>query len=322
MDDPATDDLESLTRVPDLWFPLDTLVIRAENKIFRVSQGVLAARSSVFSDMVGFPQAGNIDRIDGCPVVQLYDLADDVEVFLRAIFDSNYFMPAPAPINLSSVLGILRLSHKYDVQYLYRRALDHLHCDGWYKRTWEDFPLSTDHLSADEAEVPSNPISVIAAATEVNALWLLPCAYYYTSNYKPGELLSCITPKTETVIRVCLEAQKSFVRATIAVNDFLTTYSACRTDDMCNRVRSDQLKILFADVARGEDLTPLSEWPEERWEDLAAAGLCPDCHTRAKARNRLAASAFHENLPALFGLPPWDELNAMKRAAMGDEAAE
>jgi hypothetical protein len=43
-------------RVPELWFEDDNLILHAENTVFRVSKGVLAAHSSVFRDMLSFPQ--------------------------------------------------------------------------------------------------------------------------------------------------------------------------------------------------------------------------------------------------------------------------
>ncbi|KAJ7112971.1 hypothetical protein C8R44DRAFT_631359, partial [Mycena epipterygia] len=126
--DPVAADSGTPVRVDDLWFPKDTIVIRSENKIFQISRAVLAARSTVFRDMIAFPQptTDDTEQIDGSPVVLMHDPACDVEVFLRAIYDSSYFMPAPAPIELWVVLAILRLSHKYDIQYLHRRALHHL----------------------------------------------------------------------------------------------------------------------------------------------------------------------------------------------------
>ncbi|KAJ7089924.1 hypothetical protein C8R44DRAFT_544227, partial [Mycena epipterygia] len=163
-------------RVEDLWFSSDTLVIRAEKRLFRVSKALLAARSTVFRDMVAFPQSasGGTELIDGSPVVTLHDSAADVEVLLRAIFDSSYFMPPPERARLEDVLGILRLSHKYDIQYLHRRALNHL--SGLY------FPPSVqayrspraDHIVYGPGHLPL--LSLINAATEVGALWLLPVA--------------------------------------------------------------------------------------------------------------------------------------------------
>lgn len=87
--------LSAPERVDDLWFSTDIIVIRAENKIFRVSGGVLTARSTVFRDMIALPQLTTCDteQIDGFPVVRLHDAARDVEVFLRAIYDSRYAFP-------------------------------------------------------------------------------------------------------------------------------------------------------------------------------------------------------------------------------------
>ncbi|KAF8169060.1 hypothetical protein K438DRAFT_1615738, partial [Mycena galopus ATCC 62051] len=70
------------------------IVIKAAKKCFRVPKAILAARSKVFADMFasGTPDSENREdeSIDGTPVVVLYDSPEDVEVFLRAIFDSRY----------------------------------------------------------------------------------------------------------------------------------------------------------------------------------------------------------------------------------------
>jgi hypothetical protein len=80
------------TRVDDLWFEDGSLVIKAEEKLFRISKCLLAARSTVFKDMLSLPPIpdGEMELIDGTPVVILPDSAKDVEVFLRAIMDSRY----------------------------------------------------------------------------------------------------------------------------------------------------------------------------------------------------------------------------------------
>ncbi|KAJ7626161.1 hypothetical protein FB45DRAFT_836370 [Roridomyces roridus] len=124
-DTPAIEDqANAFTRVADLWFSDGSLVIRAQDREFFVSGAVLAARSSVFSDILSMPQrASNSDEM---PIVVLPDNSREVESFLRAIFDSSFFMPPPPPAAPGDLLGIARLSHKYDIQYLFRRALDHL----------------------------------------------------------------------------------------------------------------------------------------------------------------------------------------------------
>ncbi|KAJ7922465.1 hypothetical protein B0H13DRAFT_1865837 [Mycena leptocephala] len=81
----------------------------------------------IAANAVPFFRGGMYDRdgeeIEGCSVVMLHDSAQDVTFCLRAIFDSSFFEPPPAKTDLAA---ILRLNHKYDMQYSRRRALLHL----------------------------------------------------------------------------------------------------------------------------------------------------------------------------------------------------
>ncbi|KAJ7606080.1 hypothetical protein FB45DRAFT_1140238 [Roridomyces roridus] len=110
----------------DLWFPEGGLVIQAGSRIFHVTGSILAARSSVFKDMLAIPQPESQAMIEGCPLVVLHDSAEDTEHFLKAIFDSSFFERPPVPTPFPVGEGILRLSTKYDVGYLRLRALLHL----------------------------------------------------------------------------------------------------------------------------------------------------------------------------------------------------
>ncbi|KAJ7479831.1 hypothetical protein FB451DRAFT_1031830 [Mycena latifolia] len=310
------------TRVDDLWFPKDsTIVIRAENKIFLVSGAILAARSTVFRDMLAFPQptSGNTEQIDGSPVVRLHDPALDVEVFLRAIFDSSYFMPAPAPIELAAVLAILRLSNKYDIQYLYRRALEHLHQDGWYTPNYDD--EFKEHLLVPPM-TPMTSMSVITAAMEVGALWLVPYARYCVSTYYTDQLRPFLQGSTEPLVRAAFATHTDLIRATVAVNRFLIMREPCATAASCNRVRDVQLAHLLDEISAGRGLHPRTDWTDKALETLKIDGMCDACFNLAKTRNHEAVTAFWDKLPSIFGLPPWEELRAMKRAAMGEEDEE
>ena len=63
---------------------------------FRVSRGILAARSPVFREVLSLPQPKEGDedeKVDGCDVVHLFgDEPQDVTYFLRAIYDSRYVL--------------------------------------------------------------------------------------------------------------------------------------------------------------------------------------------------------------------------------------
>ncbi|KAJ7078448.1 hypothetical protein B0H15DRAFT_860500 [Mycena belliarum] len=328
MQDPESSEAtqSQVIRVEDLWFPKDTTIaIRAGNKIFLVSGAVLAARSAVFRDMLALPQptsTGDSEQIDGSPVVRLHDAAEDVEVFLRAIFDSSYFMPAPAPIELAVVLSILRLSHKYDIQYLHRRALTHLAEDGWYRKTcqWDD--ESGNHLLEDASSLNASPglaFSILDAVKEVEALWLMPLAYYCASTFTPQECSPFLHGSTEQFARNAVAIHPYLVRATININQFLTLHDRCATTKRCTSVRQKHLDSLFSRVDLEDDQDPLAEWERGKLEDLKVQGMCDPCYRLAKKRRNKAATEFLDKLPSLYGLPPWEELRAMKQTAMGEE---
>ncbi|KAJ7697454.1 hypothetical protein B0H17DRAFT_1197509 [Mycena rosella] len=307
-------------RVDDLWFSNDTLVLKADEKVFRVSKSLLAMRSSVFRDMVAFPSPTIEDAeiIEGSPVVLLHDSADSVEVFLRAIFDSSYFMPPPARVELHSVLSILRLSHKYDVQYLFLRALQHLSVrygpsslDNYRGR--ED----SDHIIYAEDGARCY-LAIISALREVEALWLLPVAYYTASTCTEEALRSTIAHgAAENVVQTCLVAQSHIMRGSGAMYRFLARPSAeCANRKGCAELRLRSLDLYF-DFLHGRDLLcPLDYWSDSDWEDLSSVGWCERCVSHGQEIHRAELQDFWDSLPSIYALPPWAELNAMKDAVM------
>ncbi|KAJ7048669.1 hypothetical protein C8F01DRAFT_48471 [Mycena amicta] len=302
--------------VDDLWFPDGTLVIRAGAKLFKVAESILASQSTVLRDMLASPQ----QSYEGCPSITLTDDADDVEVFIRAIFDSNYFLPHPAPFNRLPLLGILRLSHKYDVQDLFKRALKHLEAV---------FPIELSRMASVYPRYGSDrpwhrELMTIGALRCVGALWLLPAAFY----------LACQTitslPATregETVamedIILCLRG-----RSRISV-DHAALYSKFRYDDLgfdrcttkfrCRAARKDAADAYFEILLCGADSDIFATWgvdPESRVWSALAESMCKACV--AKAQAELSTAPTWRKLPGYFALPEWDELLAMRAAIMGD----
>ncbi|KAJ6572785.1 hypothetical protein DFH09DRAFT_916516 [Mycena vulgaris] len=307
-------------RVDDLWFSNDTLVLKADKKVFRVTKSVLTMRSSVFRDMVAFPTPTIEDAeiIEGSPVVLLHDSADAVEVFLRAIFDSSYFMPPPALVEEHSVLSILRLAHKYDVQYLFLRALQHLSLRhgpsslvNYRGREASDYILYAE----DDA---NRSIAIISALREVGALWLLPIAYYNASTCTEEALRSTIAHgAAETVVQTCLVAQSHLMRGSGAMYSFLARPSGeCANKRRCAELRLRSLNSYFVFLHGRDLLRPLEYWRDPDWEDLSSAGWCERCVSDAQEIHAKELQDFWDDLPGIYGLPPWAELNAMKDAVM------
>lgn len=70
-----------------IWYNDGNIVLQAEDTLFKVHRGILAQSSFVFQDMFSLPPPPLIDAelVEGCPVVPLFDTAEDVGYMLHAI---------------------------------------------------------------------------------------------------------------------------------------------------------------------------------------------------------------------------------------------
>lgn len=79
--------------VSELWFKDGTVVIRAQDKVFCLHAGLLAARSNVLQQILENKNDGNQVGADlsldvtGLPLLTLQDAAHDVQNFFLAIYD-------------------------------------------------------------------------------------------------------------------------------------------------------------------------------------------------------------------------------------------
>ncbi|KAK7046527.1 hypothetical protein R3P38DRAFT_2607420 [Favolaschia claudopus] len=342
-------------RVEDLWFYDGSLILRAGEKIFRVYKAQLAARSTVFETMLelGTPDSQTDEMIDGVPVAVLHDEADDVEVFLRAIFDSSFFMPSPAAVRLADVMAILRLAHKYDVDYLHRRALEHLAFEYYYAsvdafgksfretESKETVERSTHFLHAGSHDrIPVfELLKLLTAAEEVGAIWILPIIYYdLTMQCKLQDILSALEQAgNERLTRTCLGGRSQLLLENLRLNRFLveeTIQSDCLQPTACDPFRRFLCDAVF-EALLGQQLAPLDGLGNSIWDDVDPAKqshdppsifasifsftFCVPCFNASRAMHTAAREDCWNNLPRYFGLPSWPELQAMKDAALGSD---
>ena len=82
-------DLSRCVRDPNLWFADGSVVLRADNTLFRVYSGILSQASPFFKDMFMIPQPALdiCETYEGCPLVHVPDSSDDLRPFLRALHD-------------------------------------------------------------------------------------------------------------------------------------------------------------------------------------------------------------------------------------------
>ncbi|KAJ6567010.1 hypothetical protein B0H19DRAFT_990737 [Mycena capillaripes] len=323
----------TLHRVQDLWFEDGNLVIQAGDSQFRLFRGILAARSSVFEDMISFPQPHDSELVEGCPVVYLSDSPIEVRAFLRAIFDPEFFLPFPAKTDFDTVCGCLRLSHKYGVDYLRRRALVHL--SSRYPTTLSDCEAMPTTRSWERPTAYSYLLFIYQLAREVDAAWLLPYVCYVLCwSLEAGLGTAIFHGAIYNGISVSLSAQdhESFLRGYRVQkesmhNDILrflfspAKIPGCTDPARCLQVRFEVLDAFSQRIKAGGpgySSQPLHTWPAQYyWTMLHKA--CPTCLAHLKTRYQRARQGFWDRLPEMYGLPPWEELEKTKATAFGSD---
>ncbi|KAJ6452660.1 hypothetical protein C8R45DRAFT_1223452 [Mycena sanguinolenta] len=283
-----------LAREETLWFPDGTLILWAQNHLFRVFPGILAAKSPVFQDMLSFPQPQNGESYDGCLLVYLSDSAADATHFLKAIFHYDYFEQWPARVSFDIVAGILRLSQKYQVEPLKKRALVHL--SRRYPITLEEF-VPTDEWH--------DPIAVANLARHVLAEWILPVVLYFCTWLKPEDFLDGSLSPSDRLL--CLRARDQLqTRWASKVLNFLwepPQIPGCETRESCADLRVD--------------CRALAETWREEHIPFSISGVKVFGMKLPSLVNQQSRQAFWDNLPTLFGLPDWLTLRNMRTAALG-----
>ncbi|KAJ7664846.1 hypothetical protein B0H17DRAFT_1019493 [Mycena rosella] len=312
----------SLRPVPELWFKDASLIFQAETSLFRVYSGILAARSSVFRDMLSFPQPepSDLDVVDGCPRIVLHDTAADVAAFFRAIFDSSFFVPPSAP-SLDILGGILRLSIKYDVDYLTQRCLRHL--SDIYPTTLKDWDLlgySRDIINFRAPPKVYPVFQILELLKEVEAPWLVPAIMYLGCSNPMERIVDGVelggTPEMSPEKRTIIVAYTKQANAVEPVLRFLKQrFPECHTPAKCN-AELLQLSQFVADNWSACHF-PLEIWEDHDW-DQVAGDLCHACVGQCRKTHATARQEFWDRMPALFEVHHgWDELQNLKDAALG-----
>ncbi|KAJ7161743.1 hypothetical protein C8R46DRAFT_1223037 [Mycena filopes] len=294
-----------LTREETLWFPDATLVLQAGNRLYRLFPGILAAKSLVFQDMLAFPQPATGETFDGCPLVRLSDRADDVTYFLKAIFHYDFFEAWPVQVEFPIFAANLRLSQKYQVEPLRKRALVHLSercAPSWEK--WEEF-----------YDWDVNPIELLNLAREVSAHWVLPQAFSACCLLDPMLLVSGwptadVDGNMQTVI---LDISRH-------------TPLPVRRDRDAHHLDLDTAPCLTARVSYQKDaeewrsagVSVLKLWNELDWDNLKV-DVCSPCSEFMHASHAAAREEYWQALPKIFNMPNWNILLEQKRVELGRE---
>ncbi|KAF5336423.1 hypothetical protein D9611_006485 [Ephemerocybe angulata] len=307
----------------DIWFFDGSIVLEAERTQFRVHQAFLARNSSVFSDVFSIPHADDEPKVEGCPVLQLQDSAEDIKHMLLAVYDRCYHTREPIPFN--AVAAMVRMGRKYEIAALLEEGRSRLH---------QDYPSTPPgpvgiKPSSNKSIIEQKGLSFLVAnlAYECNIASILPniyfrCVFAGINDILLGKELKNGTRffLTKEVQFACLigrdKLQTAYRKNLSWLNDvgYLPICSAfgqpCR-----QHARAKLTAILnsgprFAFLAEGMDSLVNSITDGETLRQV----FCGACYARARASSREARDKFWDDLPSYFNLPSWEELKKLEDA--------
>ncbi|KAJ7057702.1 hypothetical protein C8F01DRAFT_991607 [Mycena amicta] len=299
-------------RSPDVWFEDGTIILEAEGTQFKVFRGILAANSTVFEDMliVGSNLSSDEEMVDGCPVVHVYDDAVDLMHFLKALHHVGYYNP-PETKSFPLIAALLRLSTKYNVDFLRRRALAHI--SSLYPTTIQDWEQRKDNA----IEVfNARPFAVFLLAKETGHQALLPaCMYLCADTVDINDILDGLKSIDGKHIeldwpdkRACIRGRQNLLLALRAeVFGFLTgglKIPNCTSPQRCDSAKLRWLQSLEASLGNGCPGIFSIKFP---WPSFRKA-ICDTCYTASYTDSMHHRQAIWDNLPQYFDMPPWEEL--------------
>ena len=325
MDDLSTND-DSTNSEVDVWFDDGTLIIQAGEKSFRVYRGILSRASSVFRDMLSLAVTDGDEVIDGCPVVHVSDSAADMSFFIRSLHDTEcvvhcflalldrhliqwrrFFMPPNSTRPTFAVTaGILRLSTKYDVPFLRRRALHHLSIvypislkdwDASSSRQWLS-PRVDDHFLA------------LNLAREFDIAWIRPMAIYRCMSKPISEIFDVfqkthLSPEDRNVCALAIQKLKA--------SEMICVMTSVLKSTQCSSWASDcPISDGYTSIANSDGADPLAKTDKV----LDIFKLCPNCSKSSRAKHSSERLKQWNAIPQMVECLSWEDLATMRKAAL------
>ncbi|KAF6741453.1 hypothetical protein DFP72DRAFT_944073 [Ephemerocybe angulata] len=317
-DGPTADGDQIAVTRSDIWFDDGSLVIQAENTQFKVHKGVLTRHSSVFADVFAMPHPEGEPTIEGCPVLQLQDSAEDINNFLLALYDRCSHTKDAIP--LAVIAAMIRMGKKYDVPTL--------RDEGFARLNWE-FPNTLESWDIQEADESYTRITdnssprnhsvlfgTVELAHQCDIKTVLPTAYYNCCHDLDGLLYGYelddgtrSKPLSHDIQRICVMGREKLLDAQgEAYAEWVDcvggTMAGCVTPQSCKAIGANLQYDLWRPkpIVRG-----LDRWSEFS-ADMELSGLCGPCTEYGKQWYKVGREGIWRVLPSFFGLPPWDEL--------------
>lgn len=316
------------------------LLVDQSNIAFKVHRGILARQSDIFDDMFQLPPPAaedDLETIDGCQVVRMYDLPVDLSALIKTLYDGAEFQNRNA-LDFCHVAGILRLSTKYFIEHLRLKAVRFL-TETWsctLKGHDKMLELALQSPTVDGLSYPYvHPLHVLNLARETDVEILVPSALYFLSFYPLSDILRADHPKlkidhpsrpsSELSPRDVQAYTLMFQHRIDLIMDFVrrvvgqrASSEGCQNDQgLCSKAFSRVSTTLSrAWLIRTGALHFMMQAVDELFNDSTICTVCRRAFRNDVYKER---KKFWDGLPGVVGLPTWQNLETrdLESGALG-----
>lgn len=213
--------------------------------------------------------------------------------------------------------GVLRLSSKYDVQYLRRRALQHLAVtfpttlEAWHQRD----------KTRTIPPVDNTPFAALQVAREFDLPWIVPSIMYCISSHP---LIKSIEGAEWSGQKLRLSSDDQRVallgreKLLMLQNRYSVNLSVPPPEGVegncCGEAKCVLTRQKIPEIITGWTVACYLDFYREH-EYLIDHGLCKTCHTAFVRRQQLLSEEMWSALPFIFGLDDWVDLEKHKEKA-------
>ncbi|KIY46518.1 hypothetical protein FISHEDRAFT_75541 [Fistulina hepatica ATCC 64428] len=318
-----------MKRSEDVWLSDGNVIICAAGPssgsdcdtrvLFKVHRSILSRHSAVLHDMFGLPLTYSAEEAyEGVPLVYMHDDPVDVQNLIHALYNHESFLPPPAGSpSIETIFSVLRISTKYVVTFLRKRAI--LHLSDFFPLTPNDALKTRRTLAKQRGKTRAHYVDIpdiISRAHESHIPWIIPWATYlymfeattanlhhYVRDIEPGDRDLCLV----SFAHKCMH----LVRLSLYVQDF--PHHQCATEYDWNMLRS--IFVSGTEVLLECVLHPLY-YTDVLWKviDQTAPNIrkCPGCTEFINGKIEGARTQYWEELPTILGLGTWAALEKMR----------
>ncbi|KIY46861.1 hypothetical protein FISHEDRAFT_46406 [Fistulina hepatica ATCC 64428] len=298
--------LSDAKRSSKFWFHDGTLIIHAEDTMFRVHSGVLSKHSSFFDGMIGSasPDAGM--QIDGCPVVDVTDPLDEWDMLLSVLYDPLRLLTLDQ-IGVSEraikILRLLLISTKYEFSSFRARALHVLE---------SFFPTTLDAAPGLFFPLERPVVAVLMRLRSSNASIFLPYFFYRLSRVEEGYLLELPENMLSWQDKAVLLAGRLQVQHHMRLTSFQFLFESKPVPECTCKYSSPRPRFppIRRDILNGGGLADMTGFIGR----LGNAGFCESCVRAFQTSHKEGRQALWDMLPGLFRLGTWEDLRADQTA--------